>query len=363
MNSKLRIICFLTIIGIVLPLLGGCGEKKPSPKAVVAQELDYLVDNQTQSSKQKALLTQLIPAAEKNEKTDEEISKTLTLFFADFAYKITKSKITGEKANVDVDLTTIDANALAKDFISQSIVKQIQGGAAPSSVTYSANDYYHSLYTLLSSKTYPTVDSKCTIELTKTETSWQIEPEQNLGNILTGGFVDAVSNPNLFTPEDISIIYLDTIKGFDKEQMNQFLSLNNLFSAADDDKRAISQALTEQIQKCFNYNIIDSTIDGKEAQVNAEITSYDANSIIQSFSEQMGSYTSTSQALVDGISGRVTKAHAVLLDCVDKNNTTATSKVTLHLTNDGISWKLQMDATLSQAILGNIQEALNRAST
>ena len=358
MNSKSRIMCCLTAFGVGLLLLGGCGDKTPSPKDVVSKELDYLVDGQTQSARQMALLSEVVPADEKNEKTDEEIAQTLDLFFNNFAYKITDSQITDDKAIVDVSLTTIDANAIAKDFISQSIVKQIHGSASPSSVTYSSNDYYHSLYMLLSSKVYPTTDSTCPIHLTNHESGWQIDPEQNLEDILTGGFVSAVANPNLFTPEEIAKIYLDTIKTFDKEQMSQFLSLDSLFASDVESKRAISQSLTEQILKHFNYQIIDATIDGNEALVNAEITSYDANNIIQSFSEQMSEYTSTAQALADGSSGRLSKANRLLLNCINSNTSTATTQVTLPLINDGISWKLKMDETLSQAILGNVQDAL-----
>jgi len=357
MNAKSLIARCLIVIGISLLFLNGYNDRKSMPKHIVALELDYLVDSQTQSTGQQALLKDIVPADEKNEKTDEELAQIFALFFEDFSYKITDSTITDEKATVDVNLTTIDATALAKDFISQSIVKQIQGNAAPSGVTYSSNDYYHSLYLLLSSNEYKAIESNCTISLTKIDGKWQINPEQNLEDILTGGFVSAVSNPNLFTPEEIAIIYLDTIKAFDKEQMNQFLSLDSLFAADDDYKRTISQALANQILRHYNYSIINSNISNNEAQVSASITSYDANSIINNFSTQMASYTSTAQALEDGVSGRVSKANSVLLDCINSNTSTTINEVTLHLTNDGISWTLQMDETLPQAILGNVREA------
>ena len=357
MNSKLRIMCCLTIVGVGFLLLNGCGEKTESPKDVVSAELDYLVDSKTQSVKQREALSQIVPSDEKNEQTDEEIAQTFDLFFENFAYEITASEIVDDKAKVNVNLTTIDATALAKDFIAQSTVKQIQGTTTPINVTFSSSDYYHSLYTLLSAKNYPTVESECTITLTKTDDVWQIDSGQNLDSKLTGDFAAAVANPNLFTPEEIATVYLNTIKAFDKEQMSQFLSIDTLFSTDDTYKRTVSHALAEQILKHFNYNIIDSKINGNEASVDADITSYDANSIIQNLSAQMASYTSTAQALADGESGRASKAKTALLDCINKNTDAATSKVTLNLTNDGASWKLKMDETLSQAILGNVIEA------
>ena len=358
MNRKSSPIPCLTIVSLSLLLLSGCAPKGPTPKDAVSQELDYLVDSQTQSAEQKALLSNLFPADEKNEKTDLELAQTFDLFFKDFSYTITQSAIKEGKATVYVDLTTIDATALAKDFIAQSIIKQIQGSATPSSVTFSSNDYYHSLYLLLSSKDYPTADSKCSINLTQTETGWQIDPHQHLADHLTGGFIDAVSNSNLFTPEEIATIYLDTIKAFDKEQMNQFFALDTLFAADDEYKRRISQSLTEQILKYFDYKILSSNVNGKTATVTADIISYDANSIIQNFSNQMATYTATSQALQDGIGGRLTKAYQVLTDCINQNTDTKTTQITLSLNNDGIIWKLTLDEALGQAILGNVQAAL-----
>ena len=355
MNSKLRIMCCLTIIGLLF--LSGCGEKQSTPENVVTQELNYLADNTTQSAKQKSALKNLVPADEKNEQTDKEVLEIFYFFFKNFAYEITDSKIDEDKAVVDVRFTAIDATALAKDFLAQSIVKQIQGNTTPSNVTYSSSDYYHSLYILLSSKEYPSAEYNCTITLTKTEDDWQIDPNQNLDDKLSSGFVTAVSNPNLFTPEEIATIYLGTIKAFDKEQMCQFLSLDTLFPANDGTKHAISDALTDQIMKCFDYKIINAKVNDIEATVEVDITSYDANSIIQNLSDQMASYTSTAQALADGESGRANKANSILLECINKNTATTASKVILNLTNDGIIWKLNMDETLTRAILGSVATA------
>jgi len=358
MNFKSLITYCLTIVF----LLVGCSSKTPAPREVVAREFDSLVVGEEQTPEQKVMLGELFASTEKNEKTDEELAQTFALFFKDFTYKITGSSAKDGQATVDVDLTTIDANLLAKDFVSQSIIKQIQGLASPSSVTYSSNDYYHSLYTLLSENEYPTKESTCTINLVENEDEWQIAPQQNLEDALTGGFVSAVSDPNLFTPEEIAIIYLGTIKEFDKEQMSQFLALDSLSSADDEYKREFSQALTEQILKCFSYQIKNSTSNGDTATVTADITSYDANSIINNFTEQMATYTATSQSLEDGIGGRMTKANQVLLDCINQNTASTTTEITLHLTNDGTIWELNMDEALVQAILGDIQGALGNAS-
>lgn len=361
MNAKTFLSCLLPLTAILL--LAGCGEQNNAPAKVVAAELDQLVNEQEQTAKQQKVLEGIFSADEKNERTDEELTQTFSLFFKDFNYEILDTKIEKDTARVEVELTTIDATALAKDYISLVLLKQIQGSATPSSVTYAGNDYYHSLYIVLSNNEYSTVTSSYTFTLNKTDSDWQIVPDPNFENVLTGGFVTAVSDPNLFTPEEIATIYFDTIKSFDKEQMNQFLSLDTLFAADAEYKRTISQALTEQILQHFDYKILSSSIEGNIATVSADITSYDANSIVQGLSGQMSAYNLTSQALEDGIEGRVNKAIHVLIEEINQNTTSATNTITLTLTNDGIGWKLNMDKTLAQAILGDIQSALANLST
>lgn len=357
------VIIQITVI-CCLYALTGCGKKEvPEPVKAVEQELNVLKNSSADSVNEYITLADLFPSTQKSENTDDDVLKVFSLFFKNFDYQVIDYTIQEDTAIVDVKLTTIDAKPLAKDFLSQSIIKQIQGLAAPKAVTYSTKDYYHSLQKLLAKNEYSTTTTDCTIHLSRVGETWQLDTGQNLDSLLSGGFASYVSDPELFTPEEVASIYLDTIKSFDKEQMNQFLSLDSLFSADDEYKRAISKALAEQILKYLDYEIMQSTSDGVTAKVKTNITSCDCLKIIQNYSDQVGEYIVTSQALQDGISGRLTKANQILVDCLNNNTQSATTTITLTLVNAGANWELKMDEELAQAILGNIQAAVSSVST
>jgi len=357
-------ILLIEIIGVCcLYTLTGCGTKEiPAPVAVVEDELDQLKNSDVKTVQKSLSNIKLFPDGKSGDETDSEVLEVFTLFFKDFDYKVTDYNIDEDTASVDVELTTIDAQVLAKDFLSQSIVKQIQGSAAPSAVTYEAKDYYLSLHKLLTDNDYDVVTTPYTFHLTCVEDEWQLEADENLDNLLSGNFAAYVADSDLFTPEEMVALYLDTIKGFDKEQMNQFLSLDELFSADAEYKRTISKALAEQILKYLDYNILDSTSDGVSAKVNTEITSCDCLGIIQNYTQQVNEYTDTSQALEDGISGRLTKANQILVKCIENNTDAAATKITMTLVNNGVNWELKFDEALTQAILGNIGEAVQSVS-
>ena len=119
----------------------------------------------------------------------------------------------------------------------------------------------------------------------------------------------------------------------------------------------------QMVLRDLDYAIIDAQNDGLTAQVTAEVTTCDWNSIIKAYQEDMAAYTATSQALADGMSVRLTKANQMLLDCIDANDSATSSTVTLTLENDGTNWKLKSDDVFVEAILGNIKEAVANTST
>lgn len=344
--------------------LSGCQEKAaPAPLAALEESLNLIKNVDLDTVNSYLSVETLFPDSKVNGSLDSDIGEVFTLFFKGFDYQILDSDIQEETATVTVQLTTIDAKTLAKDFISESIVKQLQGEAAPSAVTYSLQDYYLSLHNLLKNNQYDTRVSEQIIHLTKYDDGWDIDENQQLEDILTGGFISYVSDPDLFTPREVVALQFDTIKKFDKEQMNQFLSLDELFSADDESKRTISKALAAQILSYLDYQITDSTDDGITATVSMEITSCDCYSMIQTYTEAVNAYLATSGALEDGISGRLSKSNQLLADAINSNTSSATTAITLTLKNDGATWKLKMDEDVAQAILGNIADAIAGIST
>lgn len=361
----LRFLILFAVAALSAGLLTGCvSEDKKAVTDCIRNELDVLKtadpSNIAQHLSNSSLFEDMAA-----DKLPSEVIDVFSLFFRDFDYDIKNVQVDegSQKASAILRLETIDAKKLAKDYTSQSIIKQLQNLANPSQVEYSLEDYYLTLHDLLTVNDYKTVKNEYSVTLTRTGETWKLEQDSDLENALVGGFVTYAADPELFTPEEIVALHFDTIKGFDTEQMNQFLSLDELFSADDEYKRTIAKALAAQILQYLDYSITASENDGINAKVTMDITSCDSRGIIKEYQTSVADYTNTAQALADGISVRLTKANQILLDSINHNTSASTTSITLVLVNDGTNWKLQMDDAVAEAILGNIDEAVADIST
>ena len=356
---------FLLFLCLVLFLLAGCQtNEKKEISSCIEEEMNLLKCDDREA------ITALFSGSELlddlgKEELPAEILDTFQLFYQNFSHSIKDIEIEEDSlhASALLLLKTLDAQSLAKDFAAQSIVKQLQNQAAPSLVEYSLEDYYFSLQQLLTDHDYEILESEYSVSLSKENGFWNMDPDPDLPNALTGGFITYAADPDLFQPEEIIALHFDTIKSFDTEQMNRFLSLDNLFSTDDEYKRTIAKALAGQILNHLDYEIIDVQSDGINASVTARVTTCDWNSIIRQYRDRVAEYTSTAQALADGISVRLTKANQILLDCINTNTSSADSEITLNLVNDGTNWKLQMNDAFAEAILGDVDEAIANIST
>lgn len=345
--------------------LAGCSnEEKEAVSACIDKELEPLKSSDTSEISayfsEAGLLSDL-----PDEKLPEDVADVFLLFFQEFDYSIKKISINEEntEASALLEFQTIDAETLARDFASQTVVKELQNQAMPSRVEFSPEDYYILLRQLLQDNDYGTVQNEYTVSLKNSDGEWSLIRNDDLENELTGNFAVYGTDPDLLSSEEVIALYFDTIKSFDTEQMNRFLSLDELFSADDEYKRSIAKALAGQILQYLDYSITSSQNSGTSSQVTVDVTTCDWNSIIQNYQNEVAAYTSTSQALADGMSVRLTKANQMLLDCIDNNTSSAVSTVTLTLKNDGTNWKLETDDVFVEAILGNIKEAVAGIST
>ncbi|MGI6011493.1 MAG: hypothetical protein ACOX8H_08375 [Ruminococcus sp.] len=363
-RSRAALLSLLLFTSFFLFLAGCSNEEKDAVSACIDEEFKPLKSSNTDEISayfSEAGLLSDLPEG----KLPEDVADVFLLFFQNFDYSIKMISIDedAQTASALLELQTIDAKALAKDFAAQTVVKELQNQAMPSRVEYSLEDYYLLLRRLLLDKDYGTVKSEYTVSLEYSGGEWILIRNDDLENELTGNFVTYGADPDLLSSEEVIALYFDTIKSFDTEQMNRFLSLDELFSADDEYKRTIARALADQILQYLDYSVTSSENSGTTSQVTVEVTTCDWNNIIQKYQEEVSAYTSTSQALADGMSVRLTKANQMLLDCIDNNTSSAVSTVTLTLENDGTNWKLQTNDTFVKAILGNIQEAVANIST
>lgn len=366
MKYKKTLLTLFFLSCAALALLVGCGHsEKGLVKKSVTKELDLLKEMDRTTALNYISYQDLFPNDTDSHSIPDEILDIFPLFFKDFSYKVMTITIDKETNTADalVRIETIDAKALAKDYMKATMKKRIASSANPQNVEYSLEDYYLLLAEMLQNNTYNKVENNCHIKLINSNSTWKIEHNEELDNQLVGGFVTYIADASLFTPEEIVAIHFDTIKEFDTEQLNRYLLIDSLFDVDDAYNRSITQALTTQIHNHFDYEVTSEKDDGHTASVTADITSCDFKSIVNKYEKDLQAYLSTSKALADGTSGRLTTANKILLSSIESNTSSSTTTLTLKLVNDGSSWKLQMDEDVAQAILGGIGEAIAEISS
>lgn len=334
------------------------------PEKLVEHELSLLRSANADSVEKYLSYQDIFPTESVDKTIPDEIDSIFTDFFKDFSYEIKDVSIKGRQAQITVSLTTVNGQELAKEYSRRALVKQIQNSASPSTVEFSLEDCYLLLGTVLKEFSTQPVTSEYTVSLTREGKIWTIDSPGEFESALTGSFASYVSDSNLFTPSEIISLHLDTLKDFDSEQLSRYLALDTIFSGDAEYKRTISRALAAQLLTCLDYTILSESIseDGLTSTVDMELTSYDCRSMMNRYREKVMNYTQTAQALEDGISGRLTKANKMLVSCINENTATAVSSFTLQLKNDGANWKLEMNDEITQALLGNINEAIQEVS-
>lgn len=334
------------------------------PEKLIEHELSLLKSADPKTVEQNLSYQDIFPTESTDKTIPNEVESVFTDFFKNFSYEIKDVSRNGKTAQVTVELTTLDGQKLAKEYSRRALVKQIQNSANPSTVEFSLEDCYLLLGNVLKENTIESVTSEYTVSLTREGNTWSVSSPGDFESALTGHFASYVSDVNLFTPSEMIALHLDTLKNFDSEQLSRYLALDSIFSGDAEYKRTISRALAAQLLTYLDYSITSETIseDGSSATVEMELTSYDCHSMMNQYREKVMEYTKTAQALEDGISGRLTKANKLLVSCISENTATTVSSFTIQLNNDGANWKLEMNDEITQALLGNINEAIQEIS-
>ena len=365
MKIAKNLVAFLVFI-LAVVCLGGCSHiDKTDVKTVISNELNLLKNLDSDTTQKYVSYKELFPDATKETELSKEVKEVFSLFFQDFDYQILDIDVDENKkeATAKIELTTIDAQALASDYAEASLKSAVLAAASSDSddteqQTDSLEDRYLILDDLLKQNHYGTVEKECTIKLTDKGTSkqeWEIIRTHSLENDLVGGLMTYLSDSDLITPEKTLAVYLDTLKTMDLDQMGNYLGLESLLNTSDSAKNSIASALVEQVHKTLDYKITNCDIQSYKATVDAEITTFDSASIITKYQKDLDNYLASADAVIDGASKRYEHSLELLLNCIENNTDTVTSSVTFHLVNDGASWKLEDNSsTIGNAIFGTL---------
>ena len=344
----------------------GCSySAKTSAEKAIKKDLDLLKNLDSETTMKYISYQELFPDSDDNTELSDDIKEVFSLFFQNFDYRIlnVSTDQNQETASAQLRLTTLDAQALARDFVSQSLQDEILKAASGDEDTEenenSLEQRYLRLHKLLKNNSYKTVDRNASIQLinhgSSSNPNWEITHSYSLENDLVGGLITYLSDPDLVPPDETLGVYLKTLQEMDVQQMSNYLGLDSILNTSDPAKNAIASALMEQFHSCFNYKITDTSVSGYLAEVQADLTTFDSDSILSQYEEELNTYLASADAVIDGSQKRYNKSHELLLDSIKNNTTTTTVNATFHLTNDGVSWKLQDAGTeLGNAIFGTL---------
>lgn len=363
MKTVKHLLAFLMIILLSVFLCSCSQSAKAHAEKVIKKDLDLLKNLDSETTMQYISYQELFPDSDDSTKLSADIKEVFSLFFQNFDYKILGISVDSDEKNASAQLklTTLDAEALASDFVSASLQEEILETASgkENDNENSLEQRYLLLYKLLKNNTYRSVERNTSIQLnnlgSSSEPDWEITHSSSLENNLVGGLITYLSDPDLVPPAETLTIYLKTLQEMDVKQMANYLGLDSILNTSDSAKNAIASALMEQFHSCFNYKISSTSVSGYLAEVDAELTTFDSNSILTQYEKELNTYLASADAVIDGSQKRYNKSHELLLDSIRNNQATITTTATFHLTNDGASWKLENAGTeLGNAIFGTL---------
>lgn len=363
MKTVKHLLAFLMIILLSVFLCSCSQSAKAHAEKAIKKDLDLLKNLDSETTMQYISYQELFPDSDDSTKLSADIKEVFSLFFHNFDYKILDISVDSDEKNASAQLklTTLDAEALASDFVSASLQEEILETASgkENDNGNSLEQRYLLLYKLLKNNTYSSVERNTSIQLnnlgSSSEPDWEITHSSSLENDLVGGLITYLSDPDLVPPAETLTVYLKTLQEMDVKQMANYLGLDSILNTSDSAKNAIASALMEQFHSCFNYKISSTSVSGYLAEVDAELTTFDSNSILTQYEKELNTYLASADAVIDGSQKRYNKSHELLLDSIRNNQATITATATFHLTNDGASWKLENAGTeLGNAIFGTL---------
>ena len=363
MKTVKHLLAFLMIILLSVFLCSCSQSAKAHAEKAIKKDLDLLKNLDSETTMQYISYQELFPDSDDSTKLSADIKEVFSLFFQNFNYKILGISVDSDEKNASAQLklTTLDAETLASDFVSASLQEEILETASgkENDNGNSLEQRYLLLYKLLKNNTYSSVERNTSIQLnnlgSSSEPDWEITHSSSLENDLVGGLITYLSDPDLVPPAETLTVYLKTLQEMDVKQMANYLGLDSILNTSDSAKNAIASALMEQFHSCFNYKISSTSVSGYLAEVDAELTTFDSNSILTQYEKELNTYLASADAVIDGSQKRYNKSHELLLDSIRNNQATITATATFHLTNDGASWKLENAGTeLGNAIFGTL---------
>lgn len=356
---KKRSILFFLCLSLVLltSTLSGCQESEPVK--TVKSELNLIQNLDENTIRNLISYEDMVHSRSGSVDIGPDTTEAVQLFFRNFHYRILSSSTTEEQATVNVEIENIDAKALAKDLCLELIADSVLP-ESKEDTSVARNSYFTLLRDVLSSGNYDQVKTVAHFSLTKKDGHWSIQSSETLEDELVGGFISCLHDPYLVTPEEIITKVLEMFKEETPENWVSSLGMNDIFLTYSTLYDKVDLALATQISKCFSYRIQKVTVKGNKATSLIDITSLDMESILDTYLERLLDYASTTEAVRATDTELADKTASLLMECLNTNTKTCTKTIEIYFINNGVTWEMQLNGDFTDALLGNMTEAIER---
>lgn len=329
-----------------------------SPAQIVQHELELIRELDDETIRSFVSYDNLTNAQFSSEEPGSESIEAVKLFFKHFRYSIQQEIIEDDTASVTVQITNLDMQTLARDLRTQLLrTSSVLYPEAP--LSYETNDYYRLLLTALEENSYETLVTTAHFHLRQDEQGWYILADSTLEDELVSGFISAMNDPYLLPASEVLSIHLDALKELNGAQWADYLAINDVFATYNTDyAQQIDAAYAAQIAEYFDYEILKCSADGDTATAVVRIHSLDMTSILENYRSSLLAYAATTRSIRDDSVTFSNKTSQMLLEALQENTQSAGTDITITIPNDGTSWSVSFNADFTNALMGNIENAI-----
>ncbi len=327
-----------------------------SPLQAVQYELSLIQELDSDTIQSFVSYENFITSQDESGAVSQEAADAVSLFFKDFQYNIQKEEIDGDEALVHVNITNLDAKALASDLRTEILKHSLDLYPSPEEEPL---NYYRLLRETLERHSYETTVTAAHFHLRREGSGWVILTDETLEDELTSGFLTYMKDPYLLSAYTVLEIQMDALNALSLEEWTDFLEVEDLFATYNPEYYPqIDQEYLSQLDKAFDYEILRCTEEGDLAQAVVRITSLDMNHVLSLYREKLLAYASQPSSIRASDQEFSDETSRLLLDALRENTETVGTDVDMLLENNGTSWDITFDSDFTNAVMGNIQEAL-----
>ncbi len=350
---------FVQVLLLMAFLLTGCGYA--GPEKAVRREMDLIQKLDEPAIKAFVSYEDIRMSHTAPLEIGAETTEAVKLFFKNFKYRILSSAVSDDEttATVNLEITNLDAHMLAKDLCRELIRTSVsQEGTDQEGLASS----FALMKKCLEENTYPTVTKETVVNLTYVNRSWVIQESAELEDALAGGLVSYLRDPYLLPPEEVLECTLSPFADFTAEEWKNYLDLEDVFNTGSSLAPQIDDALAEQLAEHFSYEILSVSQENTYATAEVKITSPDLSGVLERCRASLLEYAKTTESIRATDEEIAQKTAEYLLAELQASASGSTDTITISLMNNGYTWDVLLDEDFADAILGGVNNAIQRLS-